>query len=275
MRLSLGSSMRRAFTLLELVIVLGIILLLLGLVLGIGSIVVGQSEQRQLRSTMAIVDSAIAEFEAQTGRPIVFQGDSGDVWYHVGYRYDSNCNGGVGDVYYDVPCRPFDSVSAGGLGWTPEPNYSPWFDSATNRSRQWMSATIDVLEQNPTCAQMVAKADPSLVHAVQFREGSGSSSSGLRAIDIKEFVDPWGSQVVILYPGRMWVDCDANANVIRDTDGTIRTRDEQKWGICRNQRPLLVSPGPDGQIGSTSANPTSSFFQYTQDNVYSYEPAQP
>ena len=59
---------RRAFTLLELVIVLGIILLLMGLVLGVGSIVLRQSEDRQIRSTMAIVDAALVEFEQQAGR---------------------------------------------------------------------------------------------------------------------------------------------------------------------------------------------------------------
>ena len=52
---------RRAFTLLELVIVLGIILLLMGLVLGVGSIVLRQSEDRQIRATMAIVDAALVE----------------------------------------------------------------------------------------------------------------------------------------------------------------------------------------------------------------------
>ena len=43
-------AMRRAFTLLELVIVIGIILVLMGLVLGVGSLVLAQSEERQVRS---------------------------------------------------------------------------------------------------------------------------------------------------------------------------------------------------------------------------------
>ena len=69
---------RRAFTLLELVIVLGIILLLMGLVLGVGSIVLRQSEDRQIRATMAIVDAALVEFEQQAGREMIFEGIGDD-----------------------------------------------------------------------------------------------------------------------------------------------------------------------------------------------------
>ena len=67
-------ALRRAFTLLELVIVIGIILVLMGLVLGVGSVVIGQSEQRQVSASMQIVDSALLEFEQQAGRPMVFEG---------------------------------------------------------------------------------------------------------------------------------------------------------------------------------------------------------
>lgn len=274
-----GHLCRRSFTLLELVIVLGIILLLLGLVLGIGSIVVGQSEQRQLRASMTIVDAAIAEFSAQTGRPIVFQGHYVDNRPdHCGYRYDGSCAAiGTGNVYYDVPYRPL--VAGEGVASWQTQNvgaYVPWTDSHTNRPRQWMAATLDVLEENPSCAEMVSKADPTLIHAVQFMEGSGSASSGLRSVDIKEFVDPWGLQVYIVFPGRLWVPCDGERStpIIKDSDGTIRTQLERVYGICRNRRPLMVSAGPDGQIGETSASPSEPNYQYTLDNIYSYEPGQ-
>ena len=273
---------RRAFTLLELVIVLGIILLLLGLVLGVGSIVVGQSEQRQLRASMAIVDGAIAEFESQTGRPIVFEGASAqNRWGHCGYalKYDDNCDvdtslNTTNLVYYDVPYRPLDPDS-GLPSWQGQnvSNYVPWEDNLAYAPRQWMAATLDVLSENTVCAEMIAKADPTLIHAVQFMEGSGSSSSGLRSVNIKEFVDPWGTQVYIVFPGRLWVACDGD-NVTQDSDGTIRTTDEARFGICRNRRPLMVSAGPDGQIGIVSSAIDQPNYEYTLDNVYSYEPWQ-
>ena len=76
---SRGRHARRAFTLLELIIVIGVIITLLALTLGVGSMVVSQSENRQLRSTMTIVDAALAEFKSQTGRELVFQGVAGSV----------------------------------------------------------------------------------------------------------------------------------------------------------------------------------------------------
>lgn len=274
----------RSFTLLELVIVLGIILLLLGLVLGIGSIVVGQSEQRQLRATMSIIDGALAEFSSQTGRPIVFQGHFADSRRdHCGYgaRYSgSYCDANnllpAVDVYYDVPYRPFDPVANGGFGWNQETQYQPWYSTSdpTLTARQWMSATLQVLEENAICAEMIAKADPTLVHAVQFMEGSGSASSGLRSIDIKEFVDPWGTQIVIVFPGRLWEKCDGELfGIVRDQDGTIQTEVEERFGVCRNRQPLLVSAGPDLNVGDLEYGVDSTEYQGTMDNIYSYEPA--
>lgn len=280
------SLQRRSFTLLELVIVIGIILLLLGLVLGIGSIVVGQSEQRQLRATMTIIDGALSEFKSQTGRPIVFQGHFADSRRdHCGYgaRYSgfycdaNNLLPAVG-VYYDVPYRPFLPVAQGGFGWEEEDDYQPWFDTSqpAQAAKQWMSATIQVLEQNATCSEMLVKADPTLVHAVQFMEGSGSANAGLRSIDIKEFVDPWGNQIYIVYPGRLWEKCDGELyGVVRDQDGTIQTEVEQSFGICRNRQPLLVSSGPDLNPGNIESDSGTDDYQASFDNIYSYEPADP
>ncbi|MCH2144869.1 MAG: hypothetical protein MK082_06950, partial [Phycisphaerales bacterium] len=118
----------RGFTLLELVIVVGVIIVLMSLVLGVGSIVVAQSENRQLNAVMTIVDSAIAEFEAQTGRPIVFEGGFSSSRYdHIGHSvvrdlYNNEPPPDFG-VYYDVPYFPYRDdrftlgLDDGGFGW--------------------------------------------------------------------------------------------------------------------------------------------------------------
>ena len=306
-------ALRRAFTLLELVIVIGIILVLMGLVLGVGSVVIAQSEERQVRSSMQIIDSALLEFEQQAGRPMIFEGwhrsnDSSP--FHTGFRRGSS----NADIHVDVPLRPMlgnlssngSAVNAlmvaandGGYGWASDGNCFPWSDnfSARHHDLQWMSAALSVMGRNPACAAIMAKADPQLLRAVTCITGASGGSPVERSFNMPEFIDPWGRQVVIVFPGRRFWDDDFDYDnnpspystsvpgdplglqypLVKDPDGSIRTPHEHQYGICRNQRPLLVSSGPDGKLGNRFADPSGSAgevkaFEESQDNIYSYEP---
>ena len=64
----------RAFTLLEIMIVIGVILTLMTLVLGVGSALLRNAEKSQVESAMAIMESALNEYEAQMGRQMTFNG---------------------------------------------------------------------------------------------------------------------------------------------------------------------------------------------------------
>ena len=284
---------RRAFTLLELVIVLGIILLLMGLVLGVGSIVLRQSEDRQIRATMAILDAAFVEFEQQAGREIIFEGHAEDSTpYGDGTIVDSDppipeeycgyVNGRDINAYFDVPFEPFSddrfmlSAAEGGFGWK-NINCSPW-NRTKNVRQKWMAATLAVLGQNPACAEIIAKADSSLVRAVDCIEGSIGGEPNVKTYNMKSFTDPWGRQVFIIFPGRRWYETDQDENppIIRDSDGTIRTDHEAKFGICRNRRPLLVSSGPDTHFGAWGdLDRDNDGTPDYQDNVHSYKPEKP
>jgi prepilin-type N-terminal cleavage/methylation domain-containing protein len=263
---------RRAFTLLELVIVLGIILLLMGLVLGVGSIVLRQSEDRQIRATMAIVDAALVEFEQQAGREIIFEGIEDE---YCGF---SNCR--FVNAYYDIPYEPYgDSrfngdLADGAFGWERNNNCDPW-NSSSDVHRLWLAATLSVLSQSPACAEIIAKADSSLVHAADCVIGSSQGEPLTTTFNMKEFIDPWDRQVYIVFPGRRWYDCD-DGSFFRDADGTILTQDEIEFGICRNRRPLLVSSGPDGRFGDFGdVDGDNDGIPDHQDNVYSYQPEKP
>ena len=294
--------LRRAFTLLELVIVIGIILVLMGLVLGVGSVVIAQSEERQVRSSMQIIDTALLEFEQQAGRPMVFEG-----WHrttqapHAGIRYgDANA-----DIHVDVPFRPMRStlangspnalmngLDAGGYGWEANGDCFPWDDDLLGRyhEQQWLSAALAVMGRNPACAAILGKCDPKLVRAVVCVTGVGGGIPIEDTFNMTEFIDPWGRQVRMIFPGRRYYETDDAEGsieipgysdyafpIVRDPDGTIRTPYEHLYGICRNRRPLLVSSGPDGRIGNRFADPTTSStaeneFNEAQDNIFSYEP---
>jgi prepilin-type N-terminal cleavage/methylation domain-containing protein len=265
---------RRAFTLLELVIVLGIILLLMGLVLGVGSIVLRQSEDRQIRATMAIVDAALVEFEQQAGREMIFEGTGAEYCGFV------NCNDQF-VAYYDIPIEPYEdnrfngNIEDGAFGWKRNSSCRPWASSFDPLEKR-LAATLSVLGQSPACAEIISKADPSLVHAADCVIGSSQGEPLVTTFNMKEFIDPWDKWVYIIFPGRRWFDCD-NQNLVRDTDGTILTEDEVKYGTCRNRRPLLVSSGPDGRFGDLSidVDDDNDGIPDHKDNVYSYRPEKP
>ena len=64
----------RAFTLIEIMVVISIILVLASLVLGVGSALLRRAERSQVESAITIMESAFTEWEGQTGRPMTYNG---------------------------------------------------------------------------------------------------------------------------------------------------------------------------------------------------------
>lgn len=70
-----GRTLRRGFSLLELVVVIGIIVLLAALVLAVGTGLLTQSEARETRNAIQLFDSAIEEWERSRGRAFTYGTD--------------------------------------------------------------------------------------------------------------------------------------------------------------------------------------------------------
>jgi len=66
---------RCGFSLVELMVVIGIIILLVGLVLAVSTALIAQSESRETRNTLAILEAAVGEWELAAGRPLTFGTD--------------------------------------------------------------------------------------------------------------------------------------------------------------------------------------------------------
>lgn len=67
-----GTAAVRGFTLLELLIVVGIIALLAGIVLAVSAAVLRRSEVRSMEAAMALLDQAVGEFEKARDQKITF-----------------------------------------------------------------------------------------------------------------------------------------------------------------------------------------------------------
>lgn len=256
------------FTLVELVVVVGIIIALLSLVLAVSTLLIQQNEARQLKSAFANLETAVVEYEQTVGRPMTFQA----------YREPLGA--------YDMPQNPDLGIT--GLegqynsgGSTPTINQGVLCNCTSNSDshgwEKWVVQLMSLLVRTPSAEDIVARLDPALF--VPVRRNNGQPLSGNQSLTT--LVDPWGTAVAVVMPGRQWRETDgdgsaSNGEFARDSDGTIRTRFEEKAGICRNGKIMFVSAGPDGDLGCLScAGGNSPRYEASLDNIYSYEPGTP
>lgn len=247
-------SNRRAFTVLELVVVIGIILILMALALTVTSSVLAANDRRTVENTFRLLEQAIESWQAQMGREMTFgrrimPGGSGTPDY----------TGTAPTVAYDVYELNFPTVHA--ICIILDRLSVPGSESAEILSR--MPATS--LRFVPMNGATVVGDPLPAAGAWAPNPMTTACNPGTTTINlalVKEIVDPWGKRIATSYPGRAATRAElADPSVLTDPqDGTVRTLDEQSMGICRNKRPFFVSAGPDGDFNTTA------------DNIYSYEP---
>lgn len=219
------SRRRRGFTLIELVVVLGVILVLAGLVLAVSTVLIRRSEIRQVESMFELLDTAVAEFEQSRGRALTY-----------GTR---NTPAGA---RFDIP-------------------------ELTNVNYPYINLfLLDRLATHGPSREILAKVDAALFRTTTMNiptppGGYPPQEFWWGPLPRMELVDPWGSRVAIIMPGRPWVQGD-DPN-LRDPDGTVRTLDEQSFGPCVNRRIRFISSGPSRDLGKRD------------DNVLSYEDSVP
>ena len=254
-RRTMVMSTRRAFTLLELVVVIGVILVLMSLVLAVSTIVIQQAESRQVDATFANLESAVDEYEEAIGRRLTYE--------------DRTDQGGV-PKNWDIPFNPSFSYTAlespynsATSGYTCNCNSS----ADTHGWEKYIVHLLSIMDRTDAASEIVARIDPNLFVAVKTSSGSPLPQGHA----LSSVVDPWGNAIAVVFPGRRWIEGDSQT---RDTDGTIRTYLENKIGICKNAKVLFVSAGPDGDIGCWQCvnNSTSFRYQSLLDNLYSYAP---
>lgn len=251
---------RRGFSLVEIVVVVGIILVLLSLVLAVSTLVIQQAETRQVKTVFTNLDSAVLEYETTIGRKLTCQprGESNDgAW---DFRYYSV----LGD---DVPTlqSPYNYSFPGNI-------CSCNADTEPSNARGWERRIVrlmEILKRTEAAEEIVSRIDSNLLVPVLGPGNPPQALPGGRSLT--SVIDPWGTPIVFVCPGRMWKNGDTE---IKDSDGTVRTDFEKKFGVCRNRTPMFVSCGPDGDPGCLSCvnEQDSPRYQASIDNIYSYDP---
>ena len=229
---------RRAFTLVEIAVVMGILVLLLGLVLTVGSAVMNQSRRQETRDTLQLLDLAVQEWRSRSGRRLT--------WWDV--RDEDTLD----------PAR-FDV-----RGSTPEVLI--------------LSEVLEVIMRDPAVADIIARIDADRLYVFRagtYPEWLGDPDD--RAVMDARFdgsltvLDAWDMPIYATHPGRPWRP-DLDGDSFRDPDGTIRTYNELNYGIPTNRRMCFVSAGPDRRFGEVDRPADDPVYADTQDNLFSYPP---
>lgn len=235
---------RRGFSLVELTIVIGVIIILVALVLAVTTAVLAKNEERTTRATLAILDASIKEWERQVDRRVTVPNDGSSA--------------GTWDVPWDPLLTPNPPPGEGQLPAIyritsgAEPNFLEF------QRTIWL---LELIAQQPTVRDVMTKIPEDSFRRIRVPQGSN-----FIYFTLKEVVDGWGTPILAVLPGREWTSADAAA--LRDDDGTIRTALEQLLGVsCRNRQVMFVSAGPDQRFNNVAA---TGDVDERADNIYSY-----
>lgn len=231
---------RAAFTLVELVVVIGIIVLLAGLTLSVGVAVTHQSEVRQTRAALLLLDAAVQQWELQADRKLT--------WSQTG---DSAAHQAAADVHENT-----EQVLI-------------------------ITEVLRVIMKSPAVREIIARIDPSLIYTYTHGVYPPWIDTPPEQSDLDTLVkdgditvlDAWGLPVYATHPGRTWVaatDSDPYYPTAPDPDGTLRTYNEEIYGVAAGRRVCFVSAGPDGGFGDLHLYALPSEAAAAGDNVYSY-----
>ncbi|MHC4989980.1 MAG: prepilin-type N-terminal cleavage/methylation domain-containing protein [Planctomycetota bacterium] len=236
---------RRAFTLIEVLVVIGVIVLLVGLLVAVIPAVTGQSELRETENTLRLLDAALEEWTLSRDGEVTWGTDD----QPAGSRYDLQ----IGTPHVFAITELFGKIGRNEavqeILARIRPDSLPRYDSSTGGPPTWLTAPLD--------------PDPN-AGAATGQYGSGDWDGGLTVLDA------WGQPIRVIHPGPTW---DFSFGGTPDPDGTVRTVNENIYGIALNRKVCFVSAGPDSRFGNLSGDATA--VSLAADNVYTYEVINP
>lgn len=262
---------RRGFTLLELMIVIGIIVIVASLVLAVSSSVARASEERSTKNTLEVLNMAAEEYERTVDRRISYRSGvvTGGIVADptsaagVAFKFDVDSGAGAppagaGVTAWTALANPYNTVSAG------LPAYS-------NLPFRRTAILIQAMTDSPTCAAIMSKLPEAVFRGIKANTATGNFTAA------RHCIDSWDTPIIAVFPGREAnaTELAANNPAIVDKDGTVKC--DSEWALpvaggmqvsCKDRRVLFVSAGNDSRFTQLSG----STYQPSNDNLYSYEP---
>lgn len=261
---------KKGFTLLELLIVIGIIAIIASLVLAVSASVVRASEERSTRNTLEVLNMAAEEYERTVDRRIT-------------YRTAAVTGGVIADVAptttnglkYDIDTNPTAPPSGTGVtAWTglsnPYAAVANGLPAYSNLPFRRTAMLIQAMTDSPTVGAIMQKLPEAIFRGIKVNANTNSFSA------VRHCLDAWDTPIIAVFPGREATAAELQANnpSIVDKDGTIKC--DSEWAApvaggmqvsCKDRRILFVSGGNDSRFTvQTGAN-----YQLSNDNLYSYE----
>ena len=244
---------RRAFTLVELLVAIGVIAVLASLVVAVGGGVLARGERTQVESMFQALDQAILAMEETRGQPLVFnrRRDLTDPARQDNAKFsdiDELPNAGA----YIMP-RLLGLLAGNPAAWSalssippdflrrePKDNWPDNVKTTWNLRDPWGEQIAVMPPGRPATRGEIKKAREAL--------RTGGTTAG---------VDPLGIGIDM-------------------ADATVRTTDEGAFmkAACVGRKWLFISYGPDRKMGQAfgQGTPNQDGTQSWDDNVLNYEP---
>ena len=227
------------FTLIELLVVIGIIILLTGITVSVSMAVVQRAEAQRTRQTLTLLDQAVQEWERSADRQLTWWADQ-----------DPQSQWNRFDIHSDTP----ESLI--------------------------ITELLDVIRHNSAVQSILSQINEEFMYTYNAGEYPAwiQSAEAQSQVDSRfdgsmTVLDAWGVPIYATHPGRPWRLTDNQYT--KDSDGTIRTYNEDVYGIAQSRNVCFVSAGPDQRFGLMHMPHDTEAFKATQDNVFSYEPIRP
>lgn len=203
----------RAFTLVEMLIVIGLIALLTSLTLAVTRSFTEQSEIRTTKITLRLLDATVREWEMTSERTLR--------WWDP---RDDQENRDSADIHGDTPDVFLISEILDRI----------------RRSRD-SKAILTQIAPDFMHTYKAGQVPNWISYEDQYSYGT--------FVDMLTILDAWDTPIYATHPGRVWLESDADLFGPADEDGTVRTLNESRYGIAPGRQIVFISAGPDGRFG--------------------------
>jgi prepilin-type N-terminal cleavage/methylation domain-containing protein len=245
---------RRAFTLIELIVTISIVVLLVAITVSAMVALGRKSEVTRTESTLQLLDLALSEWEAMAGRKTRWGVDDTP----FGAVYEMNAFTPHVFTMTELLTVLGRNTQTREIIARIEPSLVFKIDSEAPRPF-WVDPG-DPDDPDPNAGGAVGLWD------------SGDLDGRLAILDA------WGTPIRVVHPGRLHNPSPPFEDPVdvRDPDGTVRVDNrfsnaENIYGVARNQRICFVSAGPDKRFGTLGTGfVAEGGDESVRDNIYSY-----